>query len=236
LAALAAGFTVASVIIFFLGILIGQWIEERKLLRREEPLVKIPVQPLPRKSSSAPGTPPKEEMTFYDTLAKSPTAIQATPGKAVKEIKPAEKAVKPSVKETKAAPQEETAQPAQKATEKASAEKEALMRQVKKEATPQKGQEAEGVEVVTAAKEAGWAVQVNAYPDERSAQTLVKKLQEKGYDAYMVTTSIKGRTWYRVRVGYLTTREEAKELQETLKSQESFTKAFMVSPQAWRLE
>jgi len=42
---LGAAFTVASVIIFFLGIFIGKGIEERRLVRKEEPLVKIPVKP-----------------------------------------------------------------------------------------------------------------------------------------------------------------------------------------------
>jgi len=37
LAVLAAGFTVASVVIFFLGVLIGQGIEERKILKKKNP-------------------------------------------------------------------------------------------------------------------------------------------------------------------------------------------------------
>ena len=57
---LAIVFVIASVVFFFLGILIGQSIEERKLLQREEPVVKIPIQPKVRSA--------EEEMTFYDTL------------------------------------------------------------------------------------------------------------------------------------------------------------------------
>jgi len=40
----AIAFILASTVFFFLGILIGQSIEERKLLQREEPVVKIPIQ------------------------------------------------------------------------------------------------------------------------------------------------------------------------------------------------
>ena len=76
----ASLFVAASTFIFVLGILIGQSIEERKLLRREEPAVQVPVKS---------GTPKADqEMTFYDTLTKpepapAPTAkpAEATPAK-----------------------------------------------------------------------------------------------------------------------------------------------------------
>jgi cell division protein FtsN len=60
---LAIVFIIASTVFFFLGILIGQRIEERKLLYREEPVVKIPIQPDVGSK--------EEEMTFYDTLTDS---------------------------------------------------------------------------------------------------------------------------------------------------------------------
>lgn len=74
-----------------------------------------------------------------------------------------------------------------------------------------------------------WAVQVNAFPDEAEAITLANTLANKGYDAYVVPTNIKGRDWYRVRVGRLATQEEAKTLQETLKKRENFTKSITTS-------
>ncbi len=55
-------YVIASAFIFLLGILIGQSIEERKILRREEPAVEVPV-----KSDAPKGD---QEMTFYDTLNK----------------------------------------------------------------------------------------------------------------------------------------------------------------------
>lgn len=55
-------YVIASAFIFLLGILIGQSIEERKILRREEPAVKVPVKTdTPRAD---------QEMTFYETLGK----------------------------------------------------------------------------------------------------------------------------------------------------------------------
>jgi len=59
----AVAFVIASTVFFFLGVLIGQSIEERKLLHQEEPVVKIPIQP---DSGSQ-----EEELTFYDTLTQA---------------------------------------------------------------------------------------------------------------------------------------------------------------------
>lgn len=193
LAVLGAGFTIASVVVFFLGILIGQRIEEGKLLKREEPLVKIPVKSLVRGSKT--GARSKEEMTFYDTLAKAP------PRRSVKEVKPPSKAVKSTLKETKTAAKETTAVPPRK-----------LQGNTK-----------------TQTQERVWSVQVNAYPHGRDAKNLVKKLKNKGYPAYVVPITIRGRTWHRVRVGRLATREQAEKLQKTLKRKENFTKSFTTS-------
>ncbi|MCZ6623107.1 MAG: SPOR domain-containing protein [Deltaproteobacteria bacterium] len=180
LAVLAAGFTVTSVVIFFLGTLIGQGIEERKILKKSEgPLVKIPVRPQAPSSRSGPAA--KEEMTFYDTLSKTGTKKAALPPK------------------------------------------------VKKKPPAPKRAEAEKVGAQTGTQESVWSVQVNAYPHERDAKGLAKKLRDKGYDAYVVPTTIKGRTWHRVRVGRFAKREEAKQLQETLNREEKFTKSFTTS-------
>ena len=64
-------YVIASAFIFLLGILIGQSIEERKILRREEPAVKVPV------TSGAPRA--DQEMTFYNTLAKPDPAPKPDP-------------------------------------------------------------------------------------------------------------------------------------------------------------
>lgn len=71
---LGAAFTIASVIIFFLGMVVGKGIEERKIIKAEEPLMKIPVKPGEQRGGSAAASQSKEELTFYDTLTKSPAA------------------------------------------------------------------------------------------------------------------------------------------------------------------
>jgi general secretion pathway protein D len=74
-----------------------------------------------------------------------------------------------------------------------------------------------------------WTVQVDAYPDELSSRMVAQRLKQKGYDAYVVLTNVKGREWYRVRVGHFVTRSEAKELLEDLQNKEKFTMATAVS-------
>lgn len=73
-----------------------------------------------------------------------------------------------------------------------------------------------------------WTVQVNAFSQEKSAIDFAKRLRDKGYDVYLVLAHVKGRTWYRVRVGRLDTREKAKELQEELKKKEKYTRTWIV--------
>lgn len=63
-------FGAATIFIFFLGILIGQSIEERKLLQREDELVKVPVDS---------GAKKEDVITFYDTLTKPKPASDAKP-------------------------------------------------------------------------------------------------------------------------------------------------------------
>ena len=74
---LGAAFALATVVIFFLGIFVGKSIEERKLLKKEEPLVKIPVKPGSAEPSAAPAPPPqpKDEITFNDSLSGAANSL-----------------------------------------------------------------------------------------------------------------------------------------------------------------
>jgi cell division septation protein DedD len=212
---LGATFAVGSIIIFFLGIFVGQSIEERKLLKKEEPLVKIPVKPGAQESSSVPAPPPpKDEITFNESVTKASDVAVAAEEKP-KNVKPLEKVAKTEVKERLALAKTETS-PA-KTTEK----------KVEKTApavdTPKK------VETVsTEAKESGktWRAQVNAFPDERSAQQIVDRLKNKGYNAYVAEVQNKGKTWFRVNVGKYSSRDEADKMVDLLRTKENYPKAF----------
>lgn len=213
---LATGVLVGSVIIFFLGMLIGKEIEGRKIGINEQPVVRLPANPLLQESGPGGAASSKEELTFYDTLTKSP---EARPGRkeSVKESKRAEKPAKAEVKEAKSEAPEDGQD-----TEKKLSVSEAPKKSIKQTEAPP-------VESKTEGGEALWSVQVNAFPDERSAQTWVDRLKNKGYKAYMVEANLGGRTWYRVRVGRYGTREEAEKIEAQLKSRENLTKAFATS-------
>lgn len=189
---LAGGFAATSLIVFFLGVLVGQKIEQRKLLKTEGPVVKIPVEPLLQGSAGAPAA--KEEMTFYDTLAKPPKGGEAARSEKEKtgkgEGKPAGAQGRPAAREA-----------AGEGTERAPKKAEAKV----------------------------WTVQVNAFSQERDADRLAKRLKDKGYDAYVVSTDVRGKTWHRVRVGHFATRAEARALQEDLKAKEKFIQTMTVS-------
>ncbi len=72
-----------------------------------------------------------------------------------------------------------------------------------------------------------WTVQAMATPDRSDAVYWRDQLKAKGYDAGIVVADIKGRQWYRVRVGNLANRQEAERLAKTLQSKEGFADAFV---------
>lgn len=198
---LALGFTVTSSIVFFLGMIVGQGIEERKLLQKgsNEPVTKIPLQASPEGARLSGRSQDEQEMTFYETLSKSP--------------QPAKKKVR---KKRQAI---------------------ATVKKIAKAETPPRSEEKKKPSKVKGARigvspsakrgAVNWSVQVKAFTRRGDAQILANRLKGKGYDAYMVAITIRGRTWYRVRVGQLATQGQAKTLLERLKRREKFTKAII---------
>jgi hypothetical protein len=63
-----------------------------------------------------------------------------------------------------------------------------------------------------------YCFQVSSWKRESVAKQEVSRLSEKGYDAFYVEAEIPGRgTWYRVRVGYFSSIEEALSMQSKVK-------------------
>jgi cell division septation protein DedD len=58
---------------------------------------------------------------------------------------------------------------------------------------------------------------------------LVKKLKDKGYDAYVTVTNVKGKELHQVRVGRFAQRAEAEKLRETLRNAEKLDRAGVTS-------
>jgi len=71
-----------------------------------------------------------------------------------------------------------------------------------------------------------WAVHFASFSTKKEAAEIKQSLVKKGYNAYITETKIEGITWYRVRVGFYSTKEEAK------KSAARFAKEFK-NPDAW---
>ena len=68
---LGGAFTLTAAMVFFLGIFVGKSIEESKATKREEPLIKIPINPTTQGAAGAATVPPKDEITFNDSVSKS---------------------------------------------------------------------------------------------------------------------------------------------------------------------
>ncbi len=200
---LGGAFTLASLVIFLIGMFVGRGIEERKIAKREEPLVKIPLRP-ESKTTDGVEAPKKDEITFNVAPPKAPAAPL------VEEKAKPEKAPGKIAKAEAAAPKTDT-----------------KSEKVKAESTLEKTEASESAEAADAGKI--WRAQVNAFPDERSAKLLVDRLKNKGYNAYVSETQNRGKTWYRVSVGRFNSREEAEKIVETLRTKENHPKAFAAS-------
>ena len=199
---LALGFAVTSSVVFFLGMLVGQGIEERKLQQKgsNDPVTKIPFPVSPGGARLSGGSQGEQEMTFYETLSKSPQPAKKKVLKEKQVVLPVKKIAK-----VKATP---------RLAEKKKSSKVKENQRRSRLSTSRKGSVL-------------WSVQVKAFTRRGDAQILANKLKGKGYDAYLVTITIKGRTWYRVRVGQLATQAQAKTLLERLKRREKFAKAII---------
>jgi DedD protein len=196
---LGGAFVLASVVIFSLGMFVGKSIEERKIAKQEEPLVRIPVKP-----EGGAAAQKRDEISFNESVAKAPAAA---------EIQVKSPAEMPPEKIAKA---EAPAPTTEKKPEKLAAE-----------AAPKKSETVANPEATDQGKI--WRAQVNAFPDERSAKLLVDRLKNKGYNAYVSEAPNRGRTWYRVSVGRYNSREEAEKIVEALKTKENHPKAFAAS-------
>jgi len=74
-----------------------------------------------------------------------------------------------------------------------------------------------------------WSVQLGSYAEKKVAASLIKKLKDKGYDAYVAVTNVKGKESHRVRVGRFEQRAEAEKLRETLRTAEKLERAVVTS-------
>lgn len=72
-----------------------------------------------------------------------------------------------------------------------------------------------------------WMVQVASLPLENDADKMANTLRQKGYDARVIRAEVDNRLRYRVRVGQLTNRNAAVELQNLLRANEKFADSYI---------
>ncbi len=79
-------------------------------------------------------------------------------------------------------------------------------------------------------KEAGFAVQVYSFKDQKRADAALANLKKNGYkDSYIEISDLGTRgTWYRVRIGGLKNEDQAKALMESIRK--NFQGGFIVKP------
>src|SRR5581483_6711210 len=201
-------FGAGSAVVFFLGIFVGKGLQESRLAR-EERLVRLPVD---AGGGARAGEASDNELRLSDELARGGPA--ATPAVNLAVRRSTETAPTAEPGRLVGAPGAAPAAPAAAVPgavptafpETAHAEEITRAAPVPSPAA-RIGERVE--ETGSAAAGRSWSVQVNATRDEATANGLVRRLQERGYNAYVVKVGLQGDTWYRVRVGRFPTMEAA---------------------------
>jgi cell division septation protein DedD len=219
-------FTAGSVVIFFLGIYVGKGLQESKLAR-EERVVRLPVSP-----GEGVVEPSRETSSEVPSGAAAPAAA-ANVNLAVRgaaeppAAAPVAPAPAPTAVVAAAAPLP-VATPARAAA--------ALPTIVRLAAQPTAAPTAVVAKLEpprpsaqSAANGKGWSVQVNATKDQATADRLVSRLSELGYQSFIVKVRLADETWYRVRVGRFPTMEAATAVVMRLKNEERYSRAFLVN-------
>ena len=198
-------------------------LEKRKSQMREQPK---PAAPLPLSAPPAVNAPARPGAQFapeVSPVAPAPLLVDRAVGK--------EDA--PQVAEIQTAP--ETALAVAEGvgelamSEQAAAAVEAPVEE-KAVDTPQKEHGQKDRAISSSSKAARvWVVQVAAFAQTKEADLLAEALRGKGYDAHVFAAEVGGKTWHRVQVGELDNRQDALDLQKSLKSKEKLEQAFIAS-------
>jgi cell division septation protein DedD len=217
-------FAGGSAVVFFLGIFVGKGLQESRLAR-EERVVRLPIGPSNEGQAAR-----DNELPLYNELAQG--APSPTPGVALAVKRPAESG-EPAARLAQAEPTAAPRAPVERATVAPGTNEEMVRASSAAPAPPpaDMARRSDGGRPTEATRppEGTWSVQVNATKDETVANGLVKQLQERGYNAYVVRVSLQGEAWYRVRVGRFPTMEAATAVVMRLKNEERYSRAFLVN-------
>ncbi len=218
--AVTIGFAGASVIVFIFGMWVGKDLAERRLAQEERVVRGVVTPGAPRE---APAVDP--DITFYDRLEhgatpSGPALAAAAPPTATPDlhllVMPPTRVAAPTAR---AVPTSVALAPPRRVPTSvalAGGHPESRVLPTPPSADDQWA-------------DAGWTVQVNATTDAQDADHLTRRLKAIGYDAYTVEAPLRGRTWYRVRVGNYRTRDAAQQMEQRLKTAEGFANAYVTA-------
>ena len=198
-----AGVVLGAVAVFSLGVMVGQRVTE-SVPSFGEPPPSVPMEtlvppaaPAPEKKAAGEGTSPPsgDKLTFFDTLsgekASSPPSLPKTP--------PPKPLPSPPKPVSEAAPAPEPAPKPPPATA----------------AAPAAASAAEGVNALRGS--GSWYVQVASTTSRQGANDFVARLKKKGVKAVSTPVTLKGKQWYRIRIGSFPDRNSANQAQKILK-------------------
>ena len=198
-----------AVVIFSLGVWVGQGVRRPESEIAAEPTAETPAETTPPPTKVAPN-----ELDYGARMGdgKTPATTAATPAETKPDPKPIEP---PSPPEAETAPVGKDAKAPAKPDAKTAA----------KPSTPapvEKPAPAAKTPPPPAAKAGNVLVQVGAFNDEATAKSLASRLTRKGYAAF-VFNAPSGPLRHKVRVGPLADKAEADKVMARLKKEEGFS-------------
>lgn len=207
--------TVVSVVIFLMGVLVGRGVRAERAVQTAEAsesptddIDKAPPIPTGTSQTGAPAT-ANETLSYSQQLDAKKPSDAFEPGRPRPTTAPAPVAVPPS-REAANTPKEAAAPPAPAPTP--------------PPAAPAPAQAPTAAPAAVSAEPAGpgFAIQVAALREREEADSVVRRLVDKGYSAYVVSTASGTPAVYRVRVGKFKERREADSVAARLQKEEKF--------------
>lgn len=210
--------TVVSVVIFLCGVMVGRGVQTSRGASGDAEEVTADVRPVAGAEGSQTGgtvegppptEPPPVENDYHERLTGA-AQRESLPAEGVRAT--ASGAEKKSQAE---APESRPPAPATKATEKPTPAPAAQ----RPAAAPARST----VQAGDPTSSSGYAVQLAALRERNEAEAIVKRLVQKGYQAYVLVPAPGAPPVYRVQVGRFPTRSEAERTAARLRKQEQFT-------------
>lgn len=221
---LTFGFLFASVLIFICGWWVGYDMAEQRLANEPQVVrMPAPAPPTPLPTSTATAKPTAAAVAESTAPAATPAARTATPTATRPALPTATRPPTTTRTHTRTLPPA-TATPGEP-TATAFVPTPAPVTPIP--VTP--AGEAPAADADGKAAARVWTVQAFSTTDTVQAIVQQRRLRDRGYDVFIVTTQIAGTPWYQVRVGRFKERDEARAIADKLRAEEGLEGAFVAS-------